>query len=91
MNIINAQRVLELAKKAGAIKRYWGEGKESFAFQSDEQLEAFAALVRAEQEWVDLEPNDLCEIEERLGFRIDSWAIEMIGNAYIAAFKEKNK
>jgi hypothetical protein len=42
--------IIEMAKEAGAIKRYWGEGKEGFAFQSDEQLEAFAALVREERD-----------------------------------------
>ena len=52
--------IIELAKEAGAIKRYWGEVKEGFAFQSDEQLEAFAALIRADI----MKPvMDTCEAE----------------------------
>ena len=51
----------------------------------------YAAPVSAKREWVELEPSQLCEIEERLGLPIDSHDFETIGNAYIAAFKEKNK
>ena len=40
------------------------------------------------RKWVDLTDD---EIEERLGLPIDSHDFETIGNAYIAAFKEKNK
>jgi hypothetical protein len=46
--------------------------------------------VSAKREWVDLESWQLCEIEERVGLPIDSHDFETIGNAYIAAFKEKN-
>ena len=52
---------------------------------------ANAAPVSAKREWVELEPWQLCEIEERIGLPIDSHDFETIGNAYIAAFKEKNK
>jgi len=41
--------IIRMAREAGAIKRYWGEGKEGFAFQADEQLERFAALVAAHE------------------------------------------
>lgn len=51
----------------------------------------YAAPVSAKREWVELEPWQLCEIEERIGLPIDSHDFETIGNAYIAAFKEKNK
>lgn len=51
----------------------------------------YAAPVSAKREWVDLEPWQLCEIEERIGLPIDSHDFETIGNAYISAFKEKNK
>ena len=51
----------------------------------------YAAPVSAKREWVDLEPWHLCEIEERVGLPIDSHDFETIGNAYIAAFKEKNR
>jgi len=46
--------------------------------------------VSAKREWVELEPWQLCEIEERISLPIDSHDFETIGNAYIAAFKEKN-
>jgi hypothetical protein len=55
--------IIEMAKEAGAIKRYWGEGKEGFAFQSDEQLEAFAALVRAD---LMKQVMDTCEAEYKM-------------------------
>ena len=51
----------------------------------------YTAPVSAKREWVDLEPWQLCKIEERIGLPIDSHDFETIGNAYIAAFKEKNK
>lgn len=77
--------IIELAKEAG-----YDEASETIpSFQ--QFIERFADLVRAEREWVDLEPWQLCEIEERLCLPIDSHDFETIGNAYIAAFKEKNK
>ena len=51
----------------------------------------YAAPVSAKREWVDLEPWQLCDIEEQVGLPIDSHDFETIGNAYIAAFKENNK
>ena len=37
--------IIRMARGAGAIRRYWGDNKDGFAFESDEQLERFAALV----------------------------------------------
>ena len=75
--------IIELAKEACAPNQ---------TFNSDpEWLERFAALVRAEREWVDLTDDDRNEIETKVCPHIDSHDFELIGNAYIAAFKEKNK
>ena len=85
------RELLELAKEAGAIKRYWGEGKEGFAFQSDEQLEAFAALVRAEREWVDLTDDEIEQWVDALPYDPDELHLTRFAREVIAAFKEKNK
>ena len=43
------------------------------------------------RKWVDLTDDDRNEIETKVCPHIDSHDFELIGNAYIAAFKEKNK
>ena len=50
-----------------------------------------AKAIRAEREWVDLTDVDRNDIETNICPHIDSHDFELIGNAYIAAFKEKNK
>ena len=73
--------IIELAKEAGGWEV---DGKTAFY---PEELERFAALVRAEREWVDLTDDELVlatensEVDNRLSAAIDA----------IAAFKEKNK
>ena len=74
--------VIELAKEV------WHEDVSTMDLKN---LERFAALVRTEREWVDLTADDLNEIETKICPHVDSHDFELIGNAYIAAFKEKNK
>ena len=71
--------IIELAKEACAPNQ---------TFNSDpEWLERFAALVRAEREWVDLTREDMQQIaRDTLG-----QCNQDVYNAVIAAFKEKNK
>ena len=98
--------IIELAKEAGDWNGQTAEfndvGLERFAAlvreaEHDklkavyEQMKFDARIEATEREWVELEPWQLCEIEERLGLPIDSHDFETIGNAYIAAFKEKQK
>ena len=47
----------------------------------------FAALVRAEREWVDLTDDDVAKVKGLYG----QASFETIARAVIAAFKEKNK
>ena len=42
---MNKKEIVKLARKAGASRRYWGNNKEGFAFESDEQLEHFVKSV----------------------------------------------
>ena len=50
-----------------------------------------AKAIRAEREWVDLTDEDRNEIETKICPHIDSHDFELIGYAYIAAFKEKQR
>ena len=88
----------ELAKKAGFTVT--GSRIESpYIGGSDisHRLAEFAALVRAEREWVDLTDDEIDTIEQRIYSRTTQkgrpqgiYVIELI-RAVIAAFKEKNK
>ena len=83
--------IIELAKEAGfwtEVQPVWEKHEQWIG--TSEELERFAALVRAEREWVDLTNDDRNEIETKVCPHIDSHDFETIGNAYIAAFKEKN-
>ena len=42
---MNKKEIVKLARKAGASRRYWGNNKEGFASESDEQLEHFVKAV----------------------------------------------
>ena len=77
--------VIELAKEAGFSCFEGG--------LVNKNLERFAALVRAEREWVDLTDNELIDA---LGFGkllpVSGVRGELVdARAVIAAFKEKNK
>ena len=52
-----------------------------------EKLEAFAALVRAEREWVDLTDDEILNLVTQYGIDDPHWFV----HAVIAAFKEKQK
>ena len=84
--------IIELAKEAG-FDLIGNEVVESdgYGFITPE-LEAFAALVRAEREWVDLTDDEIHSIYEQHyamgGCWTDGFDYE---HAVIAAFKEKNK
>ena len=69
--------IIDLAKEAGFSDHY-------LATVQLHELERFAALVRAEREWVDLTDDEIVEI---IGddIYVDDF------HAVIAAFKEKNK
>ena len=77
--------IIELAKEAGfaiydnEIRSVEGEEK---------NLERFAALVRAEREWVDLTDD---EMEKAWAEKRDTHNWHECTRAVIAAFKEKNK
>ena len=76
--------IIELAKEAGD----WNGQTAEF---NDAGLERFAALVRAEREWVDLTDEELAE---SLGWKLGDpmyMTIVGLGKEAIAAFKEKNK
>ena len=78
--------IIELAKEAGfELGTAW--------YGNSKVLERFAALVRAEREWVDLTDNELIDA---LGFGkllpVSGVRGELVdARAVIAAFKEKNK
>ena len=83
--------IIELAKATGKTKWFGThpDGTNDFLGVefTPEQLERFAALVRAEREWVDLTDD---EIEQLINSSI--WmSIPQFAHAVIAAFKEKNK
>lgn len=77
--------IVELAKAADKENYFNVKNKELKTF-----LVRFAALIREEREWVDLTDEDRNVIEAICPY-IDSHDFDLIGNAYIAAFKEKNK
>ena len=75
--------VIELAKEAGfdlATILDW-----------DEELFEFAALVRAEREWVDLTDDDIFEANRHSHGNTEWAKKKALASAVIAAFKEKNK
>ena len=75
--------IIELAKEAG-----FGN---VVSMPHIKALERFAALVRAEREWVDLTDEALAE---SLGWKLGDpmyMTIVGLGQEAIAAFKEKNK
>ena len=72
--------IIELAKEAGfgnLVSMPWIKG-----------LERFAALVRAEREWVDLTDDEIAEL---LFNRVHNDPLNDYARRVIAAFKEKNK
>ena len=71
--------IIELAKEAG-IETEW-----SFDFKI--RLERFAAIVRAERQWVDLTDDEIEEIGKSY---FDEWSFGF-ARAVIAADREKNK
>ena len=72
--------IIELAKEAGFTGHEAFEGYEC----SEAELERFAALVRAEREWVDLTDDEINSIYDNNPHLADI-------RAAISAFKEKNK
>ena len=84
--------VIELAKEAGFEVNYYKslESEEIVSFDPiiTGQLERFAALVRAEREWIDLTDDEMWAV-----FISRDWVGEPLHlmSAVIAAFKEKNK
>ena len=74
--------VIEMAKEAGfTVTDYYPE-----------RLKRFAALVRAEREWVDLTDDEIYEVCKAVPFVIIGPDYDKaVSNAVIAAFKEKNK
>ena len=89
--------IIELAKEAGfSITTDW-MGRPSFVsigthgdigLKGTQELERFAALVRAEREWIDLTDDEMWAV-----FISRDWVGEPLHlmSAVIAAFKEKNK
>ena len=80
--------IIELAKEAGFTVT--GSRIESpYIGGSDisHRLAEFAALVRAERDWVDLTDDEIEEIGKSY---FDEWSFGF-ARAVIAAFKEKNK
>ena len=69
--------IVELVKKSGL----WD------TIGNPKELEVFAALVRAEREWVDLTDDEKVMLSDRLN--LDRRIVVI--DAVIAAFKEKNK
>ena len=84
--------VIELAKEAGFEVNYYKslESEEIVSFDPiiTGQLERFAALVRAEREWIDLTDDEMWAV-----FISRDWTGEPLHlmSAVIAAFKEKQK
>ena len=79
--------VIELAKEAGLLEVE--VRPEAEVRLSKDALERFAALVRAEREWIDLTDDEVNKL-------IQAWHKSDDGlfdyaSAVIAAFKEKNK
>ena len=94
---------IELAKEAGFSVRRVSEPPKPYDHIAGygEELERFAALVRAEREWVDLTDDEMFVIACRVGFDGELMKTnrangnpsiaEVFYHAVIAAFKEKNK
>ena len=84
--------IIELAKEAGFNvhpRKNTISSKECLCDETlNEQLERFAALVRAERQWVDLTDDEMWNL-----FISKDWTGEPLHfmSAVIAAFKEKNK
>ena len=82
---------IELAKATGQTKWFGThpDGTNDFLGVefTPEQLERFAALVRAEREWVDLTDDEILNLVTQYGIDDPHWFV----HAVIAAFKEKNK
>lgn len=80
--------IIELAKEAGFAASTAGHYIEVIG--DDKDLERFAALVRAERQWVDLTDDEVNEIvhEKVMDMRM---TYKDLVRAVIAAFKEKNK
>ena len=72
------KNIIELAKEAGFV---------GFGPIGQQKLERFAALVRAEREWVDLTDDEILNLVTQYGIDDPHWFV----HAVIAAFKEKNK
>ena len=97
--------IIELAKEAGfdlSVDEYNGNLEvDCEGVYYTEVLERFAALVRAEREWVDLTDDEMFVIACRVGFDGELMKTnrdngnpsiaEVFYHAVIAAFKEKNK
>ena len=83
--------IIELAKATGQTKWFGThpDGTNDFLGVefTPEQLERFAALVRAEREWVDLTDDEILNLVTQYGIDDPHWFV----HAVIAAFKEKNK
>ena len=75
--------VIELAKEAGLLEVE--VRPEAEVRLSKDALERFAALVRAEREWIDLTPIELAEAFA------DKGSADAGIRAVIAKFKEKQK
>lgn len=82
--------IIELAKEAGFDVDeglFPFEATEDKFIGTEHHLERFAALVRAEREWVDLTDAELNNLW--IGNTQNGWL--GLFRAVIAAFKEKNK
>ena len=83
--------IIELAKEAGlSIRGHYDESG-----STPQELERFAALVRAERDWVDLTDDEI-ELLGNHELKYISESYEITGvfdfaRAVIAKFKEKNK
>ena len=78
--------IIELAKEAGGYVAELPNG-DTWLFDDEAMLERFAALVRAEREWVDLTDDEIEEIGKSY---FDEWSFGF-ARAVIAADREKNK
>ena len=80
--------VIELAKEAGLAEWHESIQQYGFKFASPENLERFAALVRAKRDWVDLTDDEIDMVLALIG---SDAPFHKKYHAVIAAFKEKNK
>ena len=77
--------IIELAKEAGLLAPDNHKGGWYYGYDN---IERFAALVRAEREWVDLTDDEIINV---ISAQPHAATYAEIGQAVIAAFKEKNK